>query len=316
MTCDVCEDNFQQENEFETHMSRHNDQNNRIFNYDMNEKKAQKKLLKGANRVENLDVEIKPTCVNMRFSDGSFKEVVLPLIKVWHNKVGESIKFQEIEVKIIESITGTDLKVRHMDTKLVMLVNNDRIVIHVYNGTQNLMVQGKNFEAFAKNHLQPYFTEVIEKEIEKIVNFNKNVRETFGQRMEVKQKSQNKKFPCPQCRVKSSTVADLRKHMKCSHSQLRSIKRSKKSKRTVKILNEDDSLLDDSGDDSVIIPIEDKMKIQPEKPVMNCDWMSCDFKYSDIAVIIKHREDEHIPHLREKQAGAELCQAQQKLGIV
>ena len=303
MTSDVCEVDFEQEKEFETHMSRQKDQKNRKFNYDMNEKKAKKKLLKGANRVDHLDVEIKPTCVNMRFSDGSFKEVVLPLIKVWHKKVGESIKFQENEVKIIESITGTDLKVRHMDTKLVILVNNNRIVIHVYNGTQNLMVQGKNFEEFAINHLQPYFTEVIEKDIEKIENFNSNVKEMFGKRMKVKQKSQNKKFPCPQCRVKSSTVADLRMHMKSSHSQLsitNSSKNNKKSKRSCKILIEDDSLLDDSEEDSIIIPLEEKTEMQPEKPDFDCDWLSCDFKSSNRDVLIRHRENEHIPYLREK----------------
>ena len=48
-----------------------------------------------------------------------------------------------------------------MDTKLVIFVNNDRLVLHAYNATQNLMIQGKNHENFAVKYLEPMFLEKI-----------------------------------------------------------------------------------------------------------------------------------------------------------
>ena len=108
-------------------------------------KEPKKKLLKGAKREENLDIEIKPTSVNMRFSDGAYQEVVMPLLREWSSKIGKSINLLEEEIEIVECNSGFDLKAKHIDTKVVVLASNVRFVIHVYNGTQNFMVQGKNF---------------------------------------------------------------------------------------------------------------------------------------------------------------------------
>ena len=44
----------------------------RNFNYSLDKKRAKNKLLKGANRTENLKVEIKSGCVNLRFSNRSY----------------------------------------------------------------------------------------------------------------------------------------------------------------------------------------------------------------------------------------------------
>ena len=58
----------------------------------------------------------------------------------------EIVQIDETEVKIIEIDAGIENSEKHVDTKLVVMVNNDRLVLHAYNGTQNLMVQGKNYE--------------------------------------------------------------------------------------------------------------------------------------------------------------------------
>ena len=86
--CVVCEATFEEENELKDHMMKHKKVNRkaRTFSYDMNEKKAKLKLLKGANRKTDLNIEIKPTCVNMRFSDGAYHEIVMPLLRQWHTE--------------------------------------------------------------------------------------------------------------------------------------------------------------------------------------------------------------------------------------
>ena len=54
-----------------------NTRDGQTFGYALNENRAKAKLLKGAKRVNNLDVEVKSRCVNLRFSDGSYFDVIL-----------------------------------------------------------------------------------------------------------------------------------------------------------------------------------------------------------------------------------------------
>ena len=142
INCNVCSSTFQEVNQLNEHMVGHKrKRNTRTFSYDLNEKKAKVKLLKGAKREKHLDVEVKSTCVNMRFSDGAYHEVVLPFLREWHGQVDKPFKMMGADINIAESDAGVDKSEKHMDTKLVVFVNDERIVLHAYNGTQNLMVQ-------------------------------------------------------------------------------------------------------------------------------------------------------------------------------
>ena len=178
--CVECDNQFE---DLEIHMmSNHvtNRRNGRAFSYNLNEKRAKGKLLKGAMRLDHLNVEVKSGCVNLRFSDGSYFEVVLPVLREWHGNVGKSLKLNDIDIKIDEADPGIDKSDRHIDTKLEVFANNERLVLHAYNGTQNLMVQGKNYESFALNYLEPYFTQKIGVSLENIEKFNRNVKEMLG----------------------------------------------------------------------------------------------------------------------------------------
>ena len=162
------------------------------------------------------------------------------------------------------------------------------------------MVQGKNFTDFAINQLQPYFVEEIGKCEEKIRKFNNDVKDMFGQKLKVKQKSKGAKpFGCPHCKVKSATVGDLKMHLKHSHTSLSSRKSNKKSKRQ-KTLNEDTSILDDSMNDSDIISLEESIRKSPDKTVFNCNLIPCDFKAPEESNLSKHIADVHIPVIKEK----------------
>ena len=129
----------------------------RVFGYVLNDKRAKAKLLKGAKRGKHLVVESKDGCVNLIFSDGSYFKTVLPLLKSWHKKLNENIFINETEVQVIEVDSGIDSSKKHVDTKLVLLADQSRLVLHAYNSTQKLMVQGQNYEKFALNILEPFF---------------------------------------------------------------------------------------------------------------------------------------------------------------
>ena len=192
----------------------------RVFTYSLNKKKTKAKLLKGAKRTNNLEMEVRDGCVNLRFCDGSFYVIVLPLIKLWSQKINETVIINEIEVNIAEVHAGLEKSANHVDTKLIVFANGDRLVLHAYNSTQNLMVQGRNYENFAKNCLQPFFVQKIEQSLNKIKNFNNGVKQTLGTKNSSRIKSDNKPYNCQYCEVKPSTLGDLRLHMKKCHTNL------------------------------------------------------------------------------------------------
>ena len=220
--------------------------NGRTFKYELNERRAKSKLLKGAKRTNHLDIEIKTGCVNMRFSDGSYHDVLLPVLREWQGLSNKPFMLEDIEVKVDEVESGIENSEKIMDTKLIVFANNDRLVLHAYNGTQNLMVQGKNFENFAVKYLKPLFNQKIEANKVHIEKFNSNVQEMLGNNKAAKIKT-SKPFQCPQCKVKSTTVGDLKMHMKASHSK------KQISYHVKQIMNEDISLLDDTQESIVTL---------------------------------------------------------------
>ena len=130
----------------------------RTFDYTLNNKRANAKLLKGAKRVNSLEVERKTGgCVTFLFCDGSYFEVVLPLLRVWHEKLNKTIVLNGFEIKILDIKIGKEDSGKLMDTKVAVIVNNDRFVLHAYNSTQKVMIQGKNNANFVENCLEPFF---------------------------------------------------------------------------------------------------------------------------------------------------------------
>ena len=130
----------------------------RTFDYTLNNKRANAKLLKGAKRVNSLLVERKTGgSITFLFCDGSYFEVVLPLLRIWQENLNKIFVLDGFEIKIIDIKIGREDSGKQMDTKVTVLVNNDRFVLHAYNSTQKLMIQGKNNAHFAENCLESFF---------------------------------------------------------------------------------------------------------------------------------------------------------------
>ena len=62
----------------------------RSFGYALNIKKAKAKLIKGAKRTSNLEIEVKTGCINLRFSGGAYREVVMPVLDAKLHKICHS----------------------------------------------------------------------------------------------------------------------------------------------------------------------------------------------------------------------------------
>ena len=264
---------------------------NREFGYVLNNKRTKAKVLKGAKRVNNLEVERKPGCVNFLFCDGSYYEVVLPMLRIWNKKLLEVIKVNDFEIKVIESDEGKDESGNHVDTKLAVIVNSKRLVLHAYNSTQKLMVQGKDYENFSINCLETFFRQKIGEALNKISNFNNDVKVTLGA-----QKALNKTFKCPQCELTTIKNGELKVHMKTCHTKPSIV--SPPKNKVPKIMNEDGdiSLLDES----VMKGIDMDELLEDERV---CEWATCNFRSNDMSIQRKHFDDEHMVYLKKKYLG-------------
>ena len=260
----------------------------RVFDYALNKKRAKAKLLKGAKR-ENLIVEVKNGCVNLLFSDGAYIELVLPLMKSWNKKVNKVFEINNTQIKVIEIDTGIEESGNHVDTKLVIMANNQRFVLHAYNGTQNLMVQGKNYEQFAVNCLQPFFQQKIQESLDIINKNNANIKEALSN----KELEVPKQVNCPQCEVRKTTKAELKVHMKTCHTKP---SLSSPQNKIPKILNENVSLHDISDQEMEKL---DEEKIMPLlEDAISCDL--CDFDPKSIKELEDHVKSIHINLISEE----------------
>ena len=97
------------------------------------------------------------------------------------------------------------------------MTSEQRYVLHAYNTTQNVMVQGRNCEAFAVNCLKPYFVKEIESNQENINLFNAYVQDQLSSNP-ITQKA-CEAFKCALSDKRTLNLSDLKVHLKSCHSK-------------------------------------------------------------------------------------------------
>ena len=119
------------------------DLNEGKYKFKLTEKTARTNLMKAANR-NLIDIETKQTCKNIRFSAGAYFHVVLPVVRQWITlfQTKQSFTVGSLNFTVEELEERNDLAAKHFNTKIVFCVNGGKVVIHCYNSTQNLRVDG------------------------------------------------------------------------------------------------------------------------------------------------------------------------------
>ena len=226
------------------------------------------------------------------------------MLKLWQKNTNKTVAIDSYQVKIEESLDNSQ---KHIDTKLVIYVDNSRFVLHAYNTTQKLMIQGKNCENFALNCLVPFFTRKIEDDLEGIEKYNNDVKDTLGTKKGIKKTGD--RFNCPQCELITKSNGELRVHMKSCHTKPGIC--SPQKRKFPKILDEDTSLLNDSEILAIEIkeipeniaerktPVVEPVKSKEEEEA-NCLWEECDFKTNNQTILKEHFEEVHMEYLRTK----------------
>ena len=130
----------------------------RKLNFKLTDKKAKGNLLKGASRV-HFEIETKQKSKNLRFSTGAYIYVAKAMVKECESKFKSNSAFfhDALEIKVVEYRDGLDLSDKHFDTKIVFSVNGNKVVMHCYNSTQNLKVEGSVYLDFIRKFLEPLF---------------------------------------------------------------------------------------------------------------------------------------------------------------
>ena len=132
-------------------------ENKRTFEYNMNDKAAKAKLVKGAKR-EAFEVVKNQSSCNLDFSVGSWNHIVLPTIQYLNKIRGEkTCTVGTLEVKVASVKTGKDIIGKHIDTQIVFYSNRDKIVCHFYNTTQRILVNGHGYLKFVEEFLSSFF---------------------------------------------------------------------------------------------------------------------------------------------------------------
>ena len=193
----------------------------RSFEYNLNDKAAKSKLLKGAKR-KPFEIKENTASCNLVFSIGTWHNVVLPSIKYWDSIKGEkTCDTGIISVRVASVSACEDASKKHIDTLLVFYANRDKVVCHLYNTTQLILVNSHGYEKLINHFLKPYFESKVALYQEDIASFNGMVIETLGpkrvKRSTVKYKG-GSTFPCKMCDFTANTLTTLKKHKCTDHS--------------------------------------------------------------------------------------------------
>ena len=196
--------------------------NERAFNYEINEKAAKNKLIKGAKR-SVFEIVKNSSSSNLLFNLGSWHIVVLPSIRYWNNMKGETCTLGETAIKIADVKTGKDIGGKHIDTQIVFYSNRDKIVMHLYNTTQLILVNGHGYEKFIDIFLKPYFESKVDLNLESIEKFNTTALDARGgwkmvKRSSVKFTEAPTHLWCTRCDYAAKSRAALAKHKKSVHA--------------------------------------------------------------------------------------------------
>ena len=238
--------------------------NGRKLDFELTEKTAKSNILKAANR-NMLELEMKQKSANLLFSAGSYLYTVIPAVKTWETKFNnkESFKAGNLTIFVTDLEHGRELNAKHLDTKIVFNVNGDKVVIHCYNTTQLLMVNGKMYTEFISQYLQPMFKKEIEDIKTDIAEYDRNVVISLGPKRPVRASRSVKSirsiihqphFICKRCGYTYLTQAQLKKHKEEEHansfntsSSVLSIKQSTRNNSLVEeMLLSDDISINDS----------------------------------------------------------------------
>ena len=110
---------------------------------------------------------------------------------------------------------GYDNSGKTVEIKIVINEPDNRLVLHFYNTSMKLKIDGKKSEHLVKKLLIPAVQYRMMLDIDKINKLNEQIISTLGGTNN--SKNLYKKFPCNQCNYESTNVLNLTRHKISKH---------------------------------------------------------------------------------------------------
>ena len=269
------------------------------FDYLLNDKTAKSKLVKAAKRT-HLEIEENSTSTNLIFSAGAWAHSVLPSVKFWSEIQGEqSFKIDDYEISIGGVKTGKEASGKQVSTQVIFYGNRDKIVLHLYNTTQLILVNGHGYKKFIDLFLKPFFLVKTSQCLEEIGNFNVDVIDKLGpktvKRSDIKYKK-GSAFSCSGCEFAAKSISALKNHKIMQHTlSLNSPKlpiatnqTTKSSSKVERMMLEDASVSGLTDDDSV------------EEVTLKYTCFDCNLVTTSKGEIDDHIAEKHAPEPNEE----------------
>ena len=192
------------------------------FDYELNDKALKAKLLKAAKRTP-LEFEENSTSCNLVFNAGAWYHDVLPSVDYWDEIKGDkTCKIGDYEIKIGGVKAGKDSNGKTVNTQVVFYAGRDKIVCHLYNTTQLILVNGHGYRKFIDLFLKPFFISKTGESLSDIDQFNKDIIAKLGPKTVKRSNIKYKKgsaFPCSSCDFAAKNISTLNKHKRTEHLQ-------------------------------------------------------------------------------------------------
>ena len=137
-------------------------------------------------------------------------------IRYWNQVKGEkTCKVDSTDIKIASVELGKEVSGKHIDSKVVFYVIWNKVVCHLYNTTQLILVNGNGYANFIEIFLKPYFQSKIDLHMDGIASYNSLALDALGvkqvKRSTVKYKG-GSSFPCKLCDFAAKNLSTLKKH--------------------------------------------------------------------------------------------------------
>jgi len=153
----------------------------RKFKYNLSDKKAGNKLLKGSSR-EPFQVEEKSNSTNLVLNIGSWMTVIMPVIICMREAKGDDEwQSESANIRVASVKSGQEVSGLHIDTQIVFFINRQKAVCHFYNTTQRIMINGHGYRNLVSDFLIPFFEKKITDYIHEIDKFNEQAEAELGQ---------------------------------------------------------------------------------------------------------------------------------------
>ena len=276
------------------------------FDYELNDKAAKAKLVKGSKRIP-FEVEENLTSITMIFSVGAWLTAVLPAARYWNEiKSDKTCKVGDISVRVGGIKAGKDANGMHVVSQVVFYADRDKVICHLYNTTQKILVNGHGYKRLVELFLKPFFHSKIESCPQEIQTLNEEVSLKFGaktvKRSNIKYNSGStvaQRFACSLCDLTFKTLSSLNKHKSANHTTTLSFnlsqnlmipqQQSTRNNSLVENLMLEDVTTTDLATDSVTL----------DENLLEYNCTHCNFLTTSKHALGEHTDQQHKPNNTE-----------------